>query len=158
MENLANLVSNALPTKGELVLMASSGAVAGVLSLIFGELNASLGWLFAFVVLDYVTGIAAAWKTKEWNSSAGFTGIFKKAFIFCVVALCHGVDVTTGTNLLRNAAIFAYSVNEMGSILENLTRLGFEKHIPGFLQRGLKLLKNKEDKLFSEAVDKKKAS
>ena len=58
--------------------------------------------------------------------------------------LSHGLDVITGTEMLRNAAIVAYAVNELGSTLENMDRLGFGGMIPSFLHRAIKELKSRE--------------
>lgn len=154
MHEIWNFLSVVIPTKGERVLMLVSGFVGGWLSVALGGFDLSIKWLFAFVVVDYLTGSAAAWKMSEWNSSTGFKGIFKKFIIFLVVTLCHGIDEVMHIDILRNAAIMAYAVNEVTSILENIDHLGYGQHIPAVLRRGLKVLKEKEDELFKEGEDK----
>ncbi len=154
MQDLWNFFSVVIPTKGERVLMLISGALGGWLSFALGGIDLSIKWLFVFVCLDYITGMIAAFKLSEWCSRTGFKGLFKKVFLFFVVALCHGIDQVVHLEILRNAAIMAYGVNEAGSILENLERLGYGSLIPGFLRRGLKTLKDKEKELFKEVENK----
>ena len=123
--------------------MTIGGFLGGVFTFAVGGVDDAMIWLISLVIIDYITGNAASFKTGEWCSNKGFYGLFKKLFIFLVVAICNGIDKTTGQEILRNMAVFAYAVNEAGSILENVERLGFGKWIPSFLKAGLKNLKEK---------------
>ena len=115
------------------------GALVGVLTYAVGGIDVAVQWLFAFVVVDYLLGVAAACKTHVWSSSTGFKGIVKKAVIFSVVCVGNGLDQVLGTGgTLRNAAIAAYCVNEAGSILENLGRLGYTVLIPVKIKNAIK--------------------
>ena len=142
VQTFIDYMSLLVPAKGEAYLMVISGTVGSALAWALGGIDLQLQWLLMFVAVDYVTGTIAAGKTGEWNSCVGFRGLFKKVFIFVVVAL--GLDVITGTEMLRNAAIVAYAVNELGSTLENMDRLGFGSMIPSFLHRAIKELKSRE--------------
>lgn len=145
VQTFIDYMSLLVPAKGEAYLMLASGAVGSALAWALGGIDLQLQWLLMFVAVDYVTGTIAAGKTGEWNSRVGFRGLFKKVFIFVVVMLSHGLDVIAGTDMmLRNAAIAAYAVNELGSTLENLDRLGFGGMIPGFLHRAIKEIKSRE--------------
>ena len=135
--------------KGDRILMLTSGGLGAWATWAFGGLDVKIQYLFFFVVLDYVTGNIAAFKTGAWCSKTGFTGISRKVFIFIMVAFCHGLDVIAGFgDIMRNAAIIAYTVNEAASIIENAETLGFGGYVPAFIRRGLKTLKEKEDNLF----------
>lgn len=158
LQRLTTFLSSVVPSGGEALLMSIGGGFGAVVSFAFGTIDDAFLWLLAFISIDYVTGTAVALKTGEWCSSVGFVGLFKKFFILLIVSMCHGLDVATGTDLLRNVSIFAYGVNEFGSILENTERFGYGKIIPGVIRRGLKQLKNKEDELFSEEEEKKNES
>lgn len=136
-----------IPSNGERSLMFVGGIIGATASFLFGEIDQAFIWLVVLAIVDYLTGTAASLKECHWCSDAGFRGLFKKFSMFFIVALCHGIDHTTNTDLLRNIAIFAYSINEAGSILENIERLGYGKLIPPFLKRGLKILKDKEKEL-----------
>ena len=117
------------------------GALVGVLTYAVGGIDVAVQWLFAFVVVDYLLGVAAACKTHVWSSSTGFKGIIKKAVIFSVVCVGNGLDQVLGTGgTLRNAAIAAYCVNEAGSILENLGRLGYTGLIPAKIKSAIKAI------------------
>lgn len=144
VQTFIDYMSLLIPAKGKAYLMLASGAVGSALAWALGGIDLQLQWLLMFVAADYVTGTIAAGKTGEWNSRVGFRGLFKKVFIFVVVMLSHGLDVITGTEMLRNAAIVAYAVNELGSTLENMDRLGFGGMIPSFLHRAIKELKSRE--------------
>ena len=81
-----------------------------------------------------------------WSSSTGFKGIIKKAVIFSVVCVGNGLDQVLGTGgTLRNAAIAAYCVNEAGSILENLGRLGYTGLIPVKIKNAIKAINESEE-------------
>lgn len=149
IQKIQEFLSALVPSDGEAVLMS----IGALVSFAFGDVDDAFLWLLAFIAADYITGTVAAFRSGEWSSQTGFLGLFKKIFILCVVAMCHGLDVDTGVNLLRNAAIFAYGLNEVGSILENVDRLGYGKLIPAVIRRGLKQLRRKEDKLFTESED-----
>lgn len=144
LSQFINFLSTVKPTDGEKFLMTIGGFIGGVFSFAVGGVDEAIIWLIILVVIDYFSGSAASFKTGQWCSERGFRGLAKKAFIFLVVAFCNGIDKATGQELLRNIAIFAYAVNEAGSILENLERLGLGKWIPSFLRTGLKSLKERE--------------
>lgn len=144
------------PTDGEKFLMAIGGFIGGVFSFAVGGVDEAIIWLIILVIIDYLTGSAASFREKNWCSDVGFKGLFKKLFIFLVVALCNGIDKATGQDLLRNVAVFAYAVNEAGSILENVERLGFGKRIPPFMKAGLRILKEKEASLLEEKKEEEK--
>ena len=101
--------------------------------------------LIALMILDYVTGIIAAFRTGQWDSSTGFVGLAKKAVILGVVALCNTVDIAMDTHTLRQMAICAYALNEAGSIVENIDRAGWGEHIPAFIRNALARLQSKQE-------------
>ena len=154
MTELWNFLSVVIPTKGERFIILASSIISSWISFAIGGFDLSITWLFIFVIIDYITGTIAAFKSQEWNSSTGFKGLFKKVFLFFIVALCNGIDKTLSIDVLRNAAIMAYAVNEVGSILENIEHIGYGKYIPAFLRRGLKVLKDKENELFKEGEER----
>ena len=98
--------------------------------------------LLTFVVLDYITGVAAAAKEGKLNSEVGAWGIVRKVGIFVIVAVAHLVDRALGdAHLFRDAAIFFYLANELLSMIENTGRLGAP--IPPALQRAVEVLRGK---------------
>ncbi len=119
--------------------------VGAGLSWLFGGWDMALTILVLFVVFDYITGLAAAWKEKTLDSNVGLFGIAKKIMLFIPVAIGFWLDQFTGQEILRNIAIFFYMSNEGISILENLGRCGVD--IPPALLNALQQLKkNTEEK------------
>lgn len=122
-------------------IVAVSGSAA---SFFYGGWSSLLSVLLTFVVIDYVSGVAAAAKEGKLNSSIGGWGIAKKVSIFGIVAVAHLVDTTMGeAHLFRDAAIFFYLSNELLSLIENAGRLGAP--IPPGLKRAVEVLKGKGD-------------
>lgn len=145
--DIVNFASEVFP-KGDKVLMLISGTIGGWATWAFGEnFDVKVGYLLFIVIADYVTGNIAAFKTGEWCSKTGFVGITKKIFIFCMIAIAHAVDQLIGMgDIMRNAVIIAYAVNETASIIENASKLGL--YIPPAIGKGLKAIQDKQDKLF----------
>lgn len=119
-----------------------------VFALLGGAITAALGgWdlalqvLVLFVVMDYVTGLVAAWYSKTLNSQVGFKGICKKVLLFIPVAICYALDQVIGQEILRSLAIFFYIANEGLSVIENLGRAGVP--VPAALGEALEQLRKK---------------
>lgn len=126
------------------VLKYLVAVVGAAISWMLGGWDLALQILVIFVVMDYVTGVCAAWHTKTLDSNVGLYGIAKKILLFVPIALGYWLDQFTGQEILRNIAIFFYMANEGISILENLGRCGVA--IPPALLEALAQLKKKTDK------------
>jgi len=120
-------------------VVSVGGAVA---SYLFGGWTSLLTILLTFVVLDYITGVAAAGKEGKLSSNVGLWGIAKKIMIFGIVAIAHLVDTALGdAHLFRDAAIFFYLANELLSVIENAGRIGAP--IPPGLKQAVEILQGK---------------
>ncbi len=115
-------------------------------------------WLFA-LVLDYITGSAAAAKAGEWSSKTAREGLWHKLgsiVAALVAAMCDialgvvidGIGAEEVADWLGGSRTFAtpmvciwYIITEAGSILENADKLGAK--IPDFLRKRLEKLKDK---------------
>lgn len=124
-------------------LIKTAIAVGGAFaSFMFGGWSSLLSILLTFVVLDYLSGIAAAGKEGKLRSDVGLWGIAKKVMIFGIVAVAHLIDSAMGdAHLFRDAAIFFYLANELLSLIENAGRLGAP--IPPMLQKAVEVLREK---------------
>ena len=102
------------------------GAVsAGLITYLFGVQDTLLNALLAAVVLDYATGVVAAYLAGTLSSKVGFKGLAKKFFILCIVAMANILDDATGAGgMLRNMVLGFYIANEALSLSENGARLG----------------------------------
>ena len=138
-------------------IQAIFAAMLGALAAYFNVLLIPLAVLVAVMLIDYVTGMAAASYTKQLNSRIGVMGILKKAGYIALVAVGMVVDylitsalVQIGVNIQINYCFgmiitIWLIINELISILENLGELNIP--LPKFLVDMIKTLKGKvEDK------------
>lgn len=142
IDDCIEFIKNIVPTGAEQYLMAIGAAIGLGISIAVGGMDKMIYALIALMILDYATGIIAACRTGQWDSSTGFVGLAKKAVILGVVALCNTVDTAMDTHTLRQMAICAYALNEAGSIVENIDRAGWGEHIPAFIRNALARLQS----------------
>ena len=119
--------------------------IGGWITAVLGGWDTALQVLVLFVVLDYITGLIAAWYEKRLDSRVGFKGIAKKILLFVPVAVGYWLDVLIGQEILRSLAIWFYLANEGLSMLENLGRCGVPILAP--LKDALEQLKKKGEKV-----------
>lgn len=118
-------------------------SVGGLLVGLLGGWDVALKVLVIFVILDYITGVTAAFVEKKLDSNVGFRGIAKKILLFVPVVVGYWLDVAAGVQVFRSMAIFFYMANEGLSILENLGRAGVA--IPASLKAALEQMKQKAE-------------
>lgn len=142
LDEVYEFIKNCVPTGAEQYLMAIGAAIGLGISIAVGGMDKMIYALIALMILDYATGIIAACRTGQWDSSTGFVGLAKKAVILGVVALCNTVDTAMDTHTLRQMAICAYALNEAGSVVENIDLAGWGEHIPAFIRNALARLQS----------------
>lgn len=132
-----NLIASEHGSEAMKLIMAVVGT-GGIY--LFGAWDIILQALIAMVVIDYLTGVMAAYVEKTLNSEVGMKGIIKKVCIFLMVAVANIVDISTGLDepYLRTAVIWFFIANESLSSLENMGRLGVP--LPEFLKQALEKL------------------
>ncbi|MBQ8693450.1 MAG: phage holin family protein [Synergistaceae bacterium] len=103
-----------------------AGLLGGALGWYFGGLDGLLYALLGLTIVDYISGISAAFAQRELSSSTGFKGIARKVMIFALVGAANVVDklIFGQADTLRTAVIFFYIANESLSIIENAIKLG----------------------------------
>lgn len=124
-------------------LKAFAVALGGLITNYLGGWDTVMRALLTFVVLDYLTGLAAAWYERKLDSGVGARGILKKILLFAVVGLAYQIDKSLGQEVFRSLATWFYLANEALSVLENVGRAGVP--IPGFLRAALEQLKDTSD-------------
>ena len=135
-------------TQIELRIMALFSAIGAAFSFLVGGVDKLITALLIFVVLDYLTGLIAAWKTATLDSKKGFDGIKRKVVMLLVVIMAHWIDVSIfGISTCRSMMIFAYLGNEGLSIVENLDRMGYGEYIPAFIREKLVQLRSEKESL-----------
>lgn len=116
-----------------------------------------IGWVVCMVV-DYITGSAAAAKQGQWSSSMAREGIWHKAGMIVVVIVAAGADLLislvlanipavqlpfTYSGLICPIVLVWYGVTELGSITENAVAMGAP--VPGWLTKLLQVSKDAID-------------
>ena len=138
--------------------------IRGVLALVLATLTALWGWMgwaviiwALCIVLDYLSGSAAARKAGEWSSAVAREGLWHKLgeiFAVLVAALCDialkvvldgsGLELGFAIGpLITPVVLLWYIITELGSIIENAGLLGAP--IPDWLKKSLKEYKRKLD-------------
>lgn len=153
-DDVFDFAKNLVPTGAEQWLLGIGAAIGLGISIAVGGMDKMIYALIALMILDYASGIIAACRTGQWDSSTGFVGLAKKAVILAVVALCNTVDTAMDTHTLRQMAVCAYALNEAGSIVENIDRAGWGEHIPAFIRNALARLQSSTEKKSEEGENK----
>lgn len=127
------------------------GVAGSVIANYLGGWDTALQTLIIFMALDYVTGLVVAGvfhkseKTESGTleSRAGWKGLCKKGMTLLIVLVASQLDKVTGTEVIRNAAIIGYIVNEALSIIENAGLMGLP--IPTIIKKALDILQDKSE-------------
>lgn len=107
-----------------------------------------LVWI-AVMLLDYISGSAAAAAAGNWASATARQGLLHKAGMILAVAVSVAADIllmvmfTDYTGWLTPMVLAWYIVTECGSILENAEAMGAP--VPDFIRRTLKSVEEKID-------------
>ena len=137
---------------------AAAIALIGALTGLWGWFGwLVIGWVVCMVV-DYITGSAAAAKQGQWSSSMAREGIWHKAGMIVVVIVAAGADLLialvlanipavqlpfTYSGLICPIVLVWYGVTELGSITENAVAMGAP--VPGWLTKLLQVSKDAID-------------
>lgn len=112
-----------------------------------------LGLVILAMILDFLTGYAAAWADKRVTSSIGINGLLRKAvsiiILISIIPLLALFPPLIGDSALM-VIYMSYLVFEWTSILENLRKLGIDI---GPLEKVLGMLKTKEESMDSDVKE-----
>ena len=128
------------------------GALAGVLTTLFGGWTMGVQVLTIFAISDWITGIFTSIvigksnKTVNgtYSSKVGFEGICRKVLMFVFVMLAHQVDLLIGLDYLKDTICIAFILNEAYSMLENAKLWGL--NVPTTIIEVLEKFKDKYSK------------
>ena len=135
--------------------MFISAAFAGLLYYL-GIVSIPIVMLICAMVIDYATGIMAAWTNSELSSKRGVKGIVKKVGYLALVVAAMILDWLISQGLQQINVDLHYSIffavfvtvwliiNELISTLENLSRMGVP--IPKFMKKLIDRLKTTVEK------------
>lgn len=132
-------------TQTELRVMAVFSLVGTAFSWAVGGVDTPIKALLALIIVDYATGMAAAYKNEVLSSHRGFQGLGRKIIILAVVAFANILDNAMSLDhMFRSMAIFGYAGMEGLSICENVDRMGYGKYIPLFIREKLVQLRDEK--------------
>lgn len=138
-------------------------AVLAALGAYLRQLAAPLAVLIAVMVLDYISGISAAYVNRELDSRIGIMGIIKKVGYLLIVAVGMVLDYLIqmlggefglsmeGTYFVGLIVIIWLIINECISILENTAATGAP--VPPFVGELLNRLKRKTENVAGAEED-----
>jgi len=127
------------------------GIVGSWFMTLLGGWDAGMTALGVMMAVDFVTGwiVAGVFKKsgKSANGSlesrAGFKGLMKKLVVILIILVTAQMDALVGVEFIRNAAVIAFSANEILSIIENAGLMGIP--IPAVIVKAVDVLKNKAE-------------
>lgn len=141
-------------------------AILAFLTSLWGWVGWAVWIWIGCMLIDYLSGSAAAKKTGEWASSVAREGLWHKlgeVFAVLVAALCdialhviiNGAGVQIGIEIpvmVTPVVLLWYIVTELGSIVENAGKLGAP--VPSWFASSLKNYRDKIDHEQGEKEDK----
>jgi toxin secretion/phage lysis holin len=134
------------------VLKLSLAAFMAALMTYMGQIIVPVLILCLVMLLDYLTGVHAAFVRHELSSRTGLIGILKKLSYLAMVAVACVIDylvATVGAQLgtviavqfVGQLVVFWLILNELISILENVQKVGGP--VPPFVAKLLQHLRGK---------------
>lgn len=112
--------------------------------------------LVLLMFCDIVTGILKAIKNKRLRSRNALYGYFRKIGVFIALIVANVIDQICNLNgVVATGAMFAFILNEIVSIIENLTLLGV--NIPTVITERLHVVQaEQEEKKLNPILEKSK--
>lgn len=146
MNVIIEAIRSLVPVRVEALWGTTTGAIGMVTTYLFGAWNSVLEALIYAMVIDYISGVLAAYVNPDMalDSHRGFQGICKKLMILLLVSLAHFMDNAMGQQLICVAVTWFFLGNEGLSILENAGKAGVP--IPAKLKNTLKQLSEERER------------
>jgi toxin secretion/phage lysis holin len=123
---LQEVIKYFFPTRFEIHLGTITGMVGAMGTYLFGAWDSVIECLVFAMVVDYITGLAAAYINPGLmlDSHKGFKGILKKVFILTIVAFTHKLDLALNTQAVCTMTTWFFIGIEGLSIIENSAKAG----------------------------------
>ena len=141
--NFFNMIRGWIPTGTEVQIGSITSAIGAVLTYFTGW-NDALEALLTLMVIDYATGLLAAYINPNLKSDShkGFRGICKKIVIILLIVLAHELEKATGLPAVQSVVVWFFIGNEGLSIIENSAKAGIP--IPEKLRQTLEQLSSEK--------------
>ena len=144
MNQVIAFMRSMIPVRTEAIWGVAAGGFGTLINFCFGEWNDTLNTLLWLMVLDYASGMLAAYINPQpaLNSQKGFKGIARKIFILMIVTIAHRMDLALGTTGICTMTACFYIANEGLSITENAAKAGVP--IPKTIKNSLEQLSHEK--------------
>lgn len=127
------------------------GITGSFIAGLFGGWSSGMTTLLICMMIDYMTGLIIAGVFKRspksengaLESRAGFKGLCRKGMVLLFVLIAYRLDLTLGTEYIRDAVVIGFISNEVISIVENAGIMGVP--VPKKLRRAIDMLKDKAE-------------
>jgi toxin secretion/phage lysis holin len=122
-----SLLTAVIGSTGKESTLGGSIAVLGTfVSTYLGDWDTVLKLVVLLMIIDYVTGLAGALKTRTVNSDVMFWDGVRKGIVLLVVVLAVMCDQFVGnsTPIFRTLVLYFYIGREGVSVVENMGTLG----------------------------------
>lgn len=127
------------------------GITGSFIAGLFGGWSSGMTTLLICMMIDYMTGLIIAGVFKQspksengaLESRAGFKGLCRKGMVLLFVLIAYRLDLTLGTEYIRDAVVIGFISNEVISIVENAGIMGVP--VPKKLRQAIDMLKDKTE-------------
>lgn len=145
MNEVAAVLQSMIPCRTELAWGGLTGVAGTMVTFLFGAWNDALTALAMFMLIDYITGVMAAYMKPraKLSSKRGLRGIVKKLALITFVVFAHYLDLAIGQNIFCLLVTYALLGNEGLSITENLSHCGVP--IPASVKNKLEQLAHEKE-------------
>lgn len=126
MQEVISVLRPLIPCRMEVAWGGFTGVTGVIVTFLFGQWNDALTALAMFMLIDYITGVMAAYMKPraKLSSKRGLRGIIKKLALMTFVVFAHQLDLAVGQNIFCLLVTYALLGNEGLSIVENLSHCG----------------------------------
>ena len=123
---MQELIKSLIPVKTELIWGGITGGTGTLVTFLFGAWSDALTALGMFMLIDYISGVMAAYMRPKakLSSKRGLQGLVKKLALAMLVVFAHYLDVAVGQHVFMTLAVYVLLGNEGLSIIENLSYCG----------------------------------
>ena len=126
MNDIVLVIKSLIPVRVEAVWGTITGVMGVVAEVLFGTWSDALMALVVAMLIDYVSGVIAAYinPALSLNSQRGFRGILKKIMILLLVSLGQVLDTAMHQQIICIEVTYFFLGNEGLSIVENAAKAG----------------------------------
>jgi toxin secretion/phage lysis holin len=145
LNEIGEIIESLIPVRMEAIVGSVSGGAGVIATILFGEWSNVLQALAMFMLIDYITGVMAAYMKPraKLSSKKGLKGIVKKLALITFVVFAHYLDLALGQTVFMVLVVYALLGNEGLSIVENLSYCGVP--IPDTIKNKLEQLAHEKE-------------